>query len=258
MAHLLAVANPKGGCGKTTTAMNLAGGLVKARYRVLVIDADPQASATKWSLAKGQNSLPFEVIAARQLRGQFTQLVRSDEYDIVLVDLPPGFVDPENAAGKVARAAIRECDAVLVPLEPHPANFDAASSFVRYLVEEHQEGQRVLVFINCHRSCTLLGRIAHAQAAILFSPIPGAKVLETSIGYRESIIEVFGSGKTIIDYAAHSEAAREYISLTREIIQCLAATETSASSTSPQPASLSIQTPAPQFLSPASLGLELM
>ena len=231
--------------------MNLAGGLTKARYRVLVVDADPQASATKWSLAKGQGSLPFDVITARQLRGQFAQLARSADYDIVLIDCPPGVVDPENAAGKVARAAIRECDAVLVPLEPHPANFDAAASFVRYLASERQDGQRVLVVINCHRRGTLLGRMALQQAAILFSPIPGAKVLETSIGYRESIIEVFGSGKTILDYAAGSAAASEYISLTKEIIQCLAATETSASS--PQPTSI-----APPCLSPASHAPALM
>lgn len=217
--YIIAVANQKGGCGKTTTVMNLAGGLTKAGYRVQVVDADPQASATIWSLARGQGSLPFEVTTARQLKGRFAA-VTEGEYDIALIDCPPGVTDTQDDAGRFARAAIRGADAILVPLRPSTLDFAAAGTFVRHLEKEKDPATKTAVLIN-GRQRTVLGREAAGQAAILFAPIAGAVVLETSIGLRAPITEVSGSGKTIFDYAPSHEAAREYSNLTKEIIQWL-------------------------------------
>jgi chromosome partitioning protein len=241
MAILICVANQKGGCGKTTTAMNLAGGLTKARYRVLVVDADPQASAAMWSLARGQGSLPFDVATARQIKGKFSTLAAEIDYDIVLIDCPPGMVDsdpkklgPEQRYVKsIAHEAVLSSDAILVPLRPSTLDFSAAASFVRYLEAERQPHQRVLVLIN-GRQHTLMGRQAPEQAAVLFAAIPGAIVLRTAIGLRTPITEVSGSGKTIFDYAPRHAAAGEYTSLTKEIIECLAKTS--------EPSALSQQT----------------
>jgi chromosome partitioning protein len=217
--YIIAVANQKGGCGKTTTVMNLAGGLTKAQYRVQVVDADPQASATIWSLARGQGSLPFDVTTARQLKGRFSALA-AGEYDLVLVDCPPGVTDTQDDAGRFARAAIHGADAILVPLRPSTLDFAAASTFVRYLEREKDPQTKTAVLIN-GRQHTLLGRQAPSQAAVLFAPIAGAVVLETTIGLRAPITEVAGSGKTIFDYAPSHEASREYANLTKEILEWL-------------------------------------
>lgn len=234
MATLICVANQKGGCGKTTTAMNLAGGLTKARYRVLVVDADPQASATMWSLARGQGSLPFDVVTARTIGGKYRELAASEDYDVILVDCPPGIVEGGP------RDALKFADAVLVPLRPSTLDFSAAATFVRYLEGERQPHQRVLVLIN-GRQHTLMGRQAPQQARVLFAPIAGAVVLETAIGLRVPITEVSGSGKTIFDYAPGTPAAGEYTNLTQEIIQCLAKTfDPSTSATSPTSTSRSL------------------
>lgn len=219
MSVILAIANQKGGCGKTTTVMNLAGGLTKAKYRVQVVDADPQASATIWSLAKGQGSLPFDVITARQL-GYSLVTMGNGEYDFILVDCPPGVAEGKDEASVFAQRVLFAADALLVPLRPSTLDFSAAATFVRYLARVKLSGRKTAVLVN-GRQHTVMGREAPGQAALLFAPIAGAVVLETSIGLRAPITEVSGSGMTIFDYAPSHEAAREYKQLTKEILQWL-------------------------------------
>lgn len=218
MAVLIAVTNQKGGCGKTTTTMNLAGGLVLSQYRVLVVDADPQASATVWSLAHGQ-TLPFDVLTLKQAKNPRT-LVASPDYDIVLVDCPPGVAhDPHDQI----RAVMLHADAILVPLRPSTLDFSAAATFVRSLLQYKRPETQTLVLLNAVQMRTSLSRQAREQAALLFCAVPGAAILETTIGLRAPVTEVSGSGRTIFDYAPRSEAAREYTALTKEIIQWLTA-----------------------------------
>jgi chromosome partitioning protein len=233
MPIIIAIANQKGGCGKTTTTMNLAGGLVRARYSVQVVDADPQASATFWSLARGQGSLPFEVTPARQLKWRFSGLVNAEE-DLVLIDCPPGFTEADEAA-KFTRAVLGGADAILVPLRPSTLDFAAAASFVRILAREKLPEAKVAVLINARKN-TLLGRQSQATAAVLFAPIAGAVVFNTTIGDRAPITEVSGSGETIFDYAPRHTAAQEYVNLTKEILQWLANAPQSSPTPSTTPA----------------------
>lgn len=220
MPIILTIANQKGGCGKTTTVMNLAGGLTKARYRVLVVDADPQASATIWSLAQGQGSLPFEVYSARQM-GWSLNAIRKLDFDIIVVDTPPGVADnSQEDAARFTRTVIAGADAILVPLQPSPTDFAASRQLVRYLAKAKPADVKTAVLIN-GRKQNFLGRGARQQAMNDFAPLAGVVVLETTIGDRTAIIEVTGSGKTIFDYSPRHAAAVEYANLTKEIIQWL-------------------------------------
>src|SRR3954454_5427700 len=98
MSTVVTVANQKGGCGKTTLSMNLAGVLAsEGGLKVLLIDADPQASAQQWAMrapaeSAGQGTgLPFEVMTHphedihRKVRD-----MAAKGYDVILVDCPPG------------------------------------------------------------------------------------------------------------------------------------------------------------------------
>lgn len=224
MPIVVSIANQKGGCGKTTTAMNLAGGLSRAKYRTLVVDADKQASATIWSLSAGQGSLPFAVMPAQQIDWDFTRLSSLDQYDLILIDCPPGAADDSDKAGERARAALRASDAVLIPIRPSTLDFSATGPFVRFLLKE--AGKRPIipmVLVNA-RQVNVIGRQARDRAEDLFAKLPGAIILESQIGLRTPITEVSGSGLTIFEYAPSSDARREYAQLTKEIIQCLAQT----------------------------------
>ncbi len=64
MPTVIAVANQKGGAGKTTVSVNLAAGLREAGYKILLVDADPQTSALKWRNHSDHNNLGFDVIAS--------------------------------------------------------------------------------------------------------------------------------------------------------------------------------------------------
>jgi chromosome partitioning protein len=205
--------------------MNLAGGLSRAEYPVLVIDADPQESAVIWSAAAGA-VLPFQVSRAADLGGDvLTSLMHGTEYEVVVVDCPPGVADDHGPATLFARLALKLADAILVPLRPSTLDFSSTASFVAYLGATRSAanpGQRVLVLLNGLQR-TLLSRQAPLEALSVFSELPAATVLSSTIGLRVPIAEVSGSGKTIFDYAPQSEAAREYSQLTQEVIACLSA-----------------------------------
>jgi chromosome partitioning protein len=215
---VLTIANQKGGCGKTTTIMNLAGGLTAARYRVLVVDADPQASATLWSIAQGQNGLSFEVRPSRYFK-RYVQIQQFD-CDIVLVDTPPGIADSLDASSQFARDAIGGANAILIPLRPSVLDFRAASTFIRYLARVKAPRTPAAVLLN-GIDRTVTSRDAPDAAAHLISPLANGTVLQSTIGRRAAITEVSGSGKTIFDYRPRHAATLEYANLTKEIIQWL-------------------------------------
>src|SRR5215210_6877625 len=100
MSVVIAVANQKGGCGKTTVAMNLAGVLAgEGGMKILLMDADPQASAQQWAMRSGDKGVGFEVMTHphedihRKVRD-----MSSKGYDVVIIDCPPG--TSQSSTGK--------------------------------------------------------------------------------------------------------------------------------------------------------------
>ena len=96
MPSIFAVANPKGGSGKTTVAIILAGEFAKHGYSVAIVDADPQGSSYQWhasSVARGLSPQGVDLVRAPDEKALAQAIDRLDGYDVVVVDTPGYYGD---------------------------------------------------------------------------------------------------------------------------------------------------------------------
>ena len=229
MAITIAVANQKGGCGKSTTCMNLAGGFAAAGFKVLVIDADPQATAMKWRNNSEESQLPFDVIALASvsIHKDLPRLTANSSYEAILIDCPPGGANKgELRYGNdaITRSALLASGAVVVPVQPTPVDYQAAEGIMPLLMDVSvvKPDLQVFLLINRKMPNNKLMRESRSAAQEFFSA-PGLPVrfLETEIYNRIVYAESPAMGKTVLDYAPRSKAALEVAALTKEVVEWL-------------------------------------
>ena len=227
MAITIAVANQKGGCGKTTTCMNLAGGLSAAGMKVLVVDADPQGSATEWRNRSEDSRLHFDVISmsTASIHKELPKVISKSSYEVAVIDCPPG--TETKGFGTVTRSALLAADYVIIPSRPTPIDFLATSIMLPVLtdVATIRPEQRVFLLLNAKHSNNRLGKTAKEGALAMFMD-QGIEIsiLETEIHDRTAFAEAPASGQTVVEFAPSSKAAEEIFSLTKEVINlCLVA-----------------------------------
>jgi len=119
MKITIAVANHKGGCGKTSLSMLLSSTLSNETYRVAVVDLDPQGSAGLWSQA-GQGQFPAQVVPATA--DTLKAVLKGLDVDLVILDCPPSSTAPETLA------AIDCADLIVVPALPSSLDYWATDA----------------------------------------------------------------------------------------------------------------------------------
>jgi chromosome partitioning protein len=119
----VAIVSQKGGAGKTTLAIHLAAAATAAGYVGLVVDTDPQATASTWKTWRGDADPDVIDCAAHALLARKLQQVRDLGADLAIIDTPPH-------ADIMAREACRLADIVLVPCRPRAFDLDAVKATI--------------------------------------------------------------------------------------------------------------------------------
>ena len=207
MTQVIAVLNQKGGVGKTTLTTHLGVALQAAGHKVLLVDSDPQGSLRDWNEANMGEVLPVIGLDRESLYQDLTAV--KNGYDMVLIDGAP-------QSAKLAGAAVRSANMVLIPVTPSPYDVWACADLVEIVKtrQEMTDGLPQAYFvISRARKGTKLG--AEVSEALQGYEIP---CLASRTIHREVYARTAADGLTVYHQEKAIEAQEEITNLMTELL----------------------------------------
>ena len=210
---IIAILNPKGGCGKTTLTINLASALSRKDQSVLIVDSDPQGSARDWHAVLEENPLPL--VALDRPNNLSTIKDISMTYDWVVLD---GAAKLET----MIAASIKISDLILIPVQPSPYDIWAASDLVEIIKarQDITDGFPQAAFVITRKiNGTLLGNDVRTALTECHFPI-----LSTEIIQRQAYPRAATDGQTV--FAGSDQKAQiEIANFANEVVMLIEAKE---------------------------------
>lgn len=206
---IISLVGQKGGSGKTTTAIAIAAEWFARGRRVLLVDADPQASARTWADVASElgHPAPTTVSMGSNLHRPDQLPTLAANYDLTLIDCPPRH-------GATQRAALVISQFALIPCGPSAVDAWALAETIDLVLEAQvlQPTLKPAIIITRKMARTVLG--GGARDALASCGLP---ILKTELGYRVAYQEAPATGLGVTQYAPTSVAAKEIRSLVDEI-----------------------------------------
>jgi chromosome partitioning protein len=232
---VIAIANQKGGVGKTTTAINLAAAFARLGKRVLLLDLDPQANSSISFLdpqtieqsiyrtpVEGLDIVPARINLAKlesKLVGDFDAPFRlkdrlepfRKEYEVIVIDTPP-------TLGLITVNALVAASHVLVPIQSSyfalEGTDDLLETIEKVKARPNPSLELLGVLVTLHDKRTTLAREVHEQIRTVFGP----KLFETVITKSVRLEESPAYKEAIFSFAPNSSGAVEYGKLCEEVM----------------------------------------
>ena len=204
-AKIIVVCNQKGGSGKTTLSMQLAGTLTRRGNRVLVVDADPQGTAMRWAAsAEDDKPFPASVVGLSAASAKVHREVKKfiGDYQYIIIDCPPAADSP------VPQSALLVADLALVPTIPSPLDMWAAVG-IRQVIENVSEINETLIARLVVNQCQPNTTLAKEVLEIL--PEFGIDLCKTFIRQRTVYRQSAVFGQTVHDFGAKAAPAVEEV-----------------------------------------------
>lgn len=214
-AKIITVFNQKGGCGKTSIAMHIAGSLGRRGARVKIIDADPQSTATRWhAQARDEAPFPARISNLSGLGSSLHRELRADltEFDYLVVDCPPSVDSP------VSGSALLVSDIAIIPVIPSPADVWAAAAAKKLAAQASgtNPSLKAVALFN------MVQRTAMAKGALdVMSEDREVPVLQSQLGLRSAFRECQVLGATVHSVPRADAAVAEVEAVVDELLEIL-------------------------------------